>query len=151
MSDLISTVDSNPVLSQYRESTPPPIKSDLGADSFFKLLAVQLSNQDPLKPMDDTAFIAQMAQFSSLEQMNSLNENFTKYSHDQQGLGYLGKEVTIEDKSDSKKSDNKEIIIGVVTSLQKTPNGETFVSVNDKLYNIKSIREVHMSKASPAA
>ena len=43
-----------------------------GKDEFLKLLVTQLQNQDPMSPMDDTDFMAQMAQFSSLEQMTNL-------------------------------------------------------------------------------
>ena len=56
-------------------------KSDstsLGKDDFLKLLTAQLQQQDPTQPMDSTAFVAQLAQFSSLEQMNNINDTLTK-------------------------------------------------------------------------
>lgn len=46
----------------------------LGKDQFLKILMTQLQNQDPLSPMEDRDFIAQMAQFSSVEQLNNLSE-----------------------------------------------------------------------------
>jgi flagellar basal-body rod modification protein FlgD len=49
--------------------------SDLDKDSFMKLLVQQMRNQDPMSPMDNQAFIAQLAQFSSLEQMTKVNDN----------------------------------------------------------------------------
>lgn len=48
-------------------------KSSLGKDDFMKLLTAQMSNQNPLKPSDDTQMLAQLAQFSSLEQLTELN------------------------------------------------------------------------------
>ena len=45
----------------------------LGKEDFLRLLVAQISHQDPLKPMDDTAFVAQLAQFSSLEQTMGIN------------------------------------------------------------------------------
>jgi flagellar basal-body rod modification protein FlgD len=51
--------------------------SELNKDTFLKLLVTQMQNQDPLNPMEDREFISQMAQFSSLEQMQQLNTSMT--------------------------------------------------------------------------
>jgi flagellar basal-body rod modification protein FlgD len=58
--------------------TPALRKTDdtVGKDAFLKLLITQMRYQDPLSPMDNEAFLAQLAQFSSLEQMQQLNQNF---------------------------------------------------------------------------
>jgi flagellar basal-body rod modification protein FlgD len=52
-----------------------PTASNLDKDAFMKLLVAQLQNQDPMAPVDNQQSIAQLAQFSSLEQMEQLNEN----------------------------------------------------------------------------
>ena len=62
-------------------------QSDLDRDAFLNLLITQLRHQDPLNPMDDSQFIAQMAQFSTLEQMMQLNNTFERT----QAFGMIGK------------------------------------------------------------
>jgi len=87
-------------------------KKELDRNAFFKLLITQLQNQDPLKPMEDKEFIAQMAQFSSLEQMNNMNENMNKFMDVQkinQNSALIGKtveqEVTQDDKTKTVKGE----------------------------------------------
>jgi flagellar basal-body rod modification protein FlgD len=58
----------------------------LGRDAFLKLLVAQLKHQDPLKPQDDSAFVAELAQFSSLEQTMGINDRLDLLSAQSQGL-----------------------------------------------------------------
>src|SRR5438067_12636425 len=77
-------------------------KQTLGAEDFMKLLITQLQQQDPMKPMEDTAFISQMASFTSLEQMKTLTSDFASFNKTQSisaASNYLGKQVTVSDAS----------------------------------------------------
>lgn len=81
--------------------------SDLDKDAFLQLMITQLQYQDPLDPVDDTEYIAQLAQFTSLEQMTNLNTSMTNMLDymqninvsvvETQVLGYIGKGVTVAD------------------------------------------------------
>src|SRR3954466_12129787 len=53
-------------------------KAQMGKDSFLKLLVAQLQHQDPGNPMDSSAFMSQLAQFSSLEQMTNMSTSIAK-------------------------------------------------------------------------
>ena len=71
---------------------------ELGKDEFLKLLITQLTHQDPTEPMDDREFIAQMAQFSTLEQMTNLSTEFERLGgllQSGQAVSLLGKTVDI--------------------------------------------------------
>ena len=74
-------------------------KTVLGKDDFLKMMIAQLKHQDPLNPMDGTAFTAQLAQFSSLEQLQNINTQLTAFTKQQQSLGntqavnLIGKDV----------------------------------------------------------
>ena len=68
--------------------------ASLGKDDFLKLFVAQLQHQDPMNPMEDSDFMGQMAQFSTLEQIT----NVASANEMSQSLGLLGKTVTYVDK-----------------------------------------------------
>jgi len=71
--------------------------NDLDKNAFLKLLITELRNQDPLSPTDDKEFIAQLAQFSSLEQMQQVNKAMEAFVSNQvafQAAGLLGRTVS---------------------------------------------------------
>jgi flagellar basal-body rod modification protein FlgD len=66
------------------------IESELNRDAFLMLLMEQIRNQDPLDPMDNSAMVAQLAQFSALEQMSNLNTSVSTLSATlQQSLSFM--------------------------------------------------------------
>ena len=79
MAEMTAITDSM-YLSSKKAPTKTTGNSNLGKDAFLKILMTQLQNQDPTKPMDDSQFIAQMAQFSSLEQMTNLTTAFEEFA-----------------------------------------------------------------------
>ncbi|MDA7025859.1 flagellar hook assembly protein FlgD [Bacillus sp. CLL-7-23] len=82
--------------------------SNLGKDDFLKLLMKQLQHQDPLKPMEDREFIAQMATFSSMEQLTNLNKTMSTFVGLQDPMsmyvGWIGKQVTYSADDHSEKT-----------------------------------------------
>jgi len=80
-------------------------EKELGRDAFLRLLVAQLEHQDPLNPMESSEFTAQLAQFSSLEQLFNINDNLEaiKDTKDEQVpenlLDYIGKEVRSDQNS----------------------------------------------------
>jgi flagellar basal-body rod modification protein FlgD len=73
--------------------------SDLGKDAFLKILITQLSNQDPLDPLKDKDFIAQMAQFSTLEQMTNMNKSIEQMvaMNKASAVSYIGRVIEYTD------------------------------------------------------
>lgn len=77
---------------------PAGQSSNIGIQDFLKILTAQLNNQDPLKPVDNQEFVAQIAQFATLEQSRQLNEkidNMLAMQSSTQSIGLLGKTVDI--------------------------------------------------------
>ena len=116
-------------------------KKVLGQDQFLKLMLSQLENQDPLEPVKDTDFIAQMAQFSSLEQQSQLNKSISEFLSRQESAqlhDYLGKKVKINTTAG--------VVSGVVTEI-KNLGEESKVVVNGFEYNPKFIKSVELASS----
>lgn len=118
-------------------------KNSLGKDDFLKILTVQLSNQDPSSPLNDKDFIAQMATFSSLEQMTNLNKMFENFSNLQMGqyASAIGKEITwTPDDSTASTS-------GVVTGISKD-NGNFFYMVGNQKVPMEQVSQIQYNSTN---
>jgi flagellar basal-body rod modification protein FlgD len=98
----VSDIDPNYIAADAGLSAEK--KNDvLGRNQFLQLLVAQLQHQDPLNPLDGTDFSAQLAQFSSLEQLFNMNEALAKIEQSldaqetENVLDYIGKNVTSGD------------------------------------------------------
>ena len=67
--------------------------NEMGKDAFLRLLTVQLQNQDPMDPVKNADFVAQLAQFSSLEQLQNINQTLSK---DQNAEATVGVQQAIQ-------------------------------------------------------
>ncbi|MBQ4377827.1 MULTISPECIES: flagellar hook assembly protein FlgD [unclassified Treponema] len=110
---------------------------ELGKDDFLKLLMAQMTNQDPTSPMENTEFIAQMAQFTSLEQMTNMSNNFEKMAamiNSSEAQSMLGRTVQIDLGADQSTT-------GVVEAATRgnTPQ----VQVNGMFYDMNKIKAVY--------
>lgn len=102
------------------------VGDDLGKDAFLQILVAQMANQDPLSPTSDTEFIAQMAQFSSLEQMQNLNETMTT----QAAYSYMSKDVTAETAVTSDGVSYPKSVYGTVIGVSHV-NGGNYLQVKN--------------------
>lgn len=126
-------------------------KNSLGQDAFLKLLVAQLSNQDPLQPTDDTQFISQLAQFSSLEQMqnvskgvdtlNSTTQSGQTQSTFLQGVSLVGKTIEVPNPAYDGKTVMDQTIKGKVDSVDFR-GSEPILRIGDKSFYMSSVLSV---------
>jgi flagellar basal-body rod modification protein FlgD len=107
----------------------------LGKDDFLKILITQLSHQDPTSPMEDKEFIGQMAQFSTLEQMTSMANDFSRLAELLSGgeaAASLGHSVEI--------LEGEQVVQGTVKAV--TRGGVPQVLVNGSYYPWDQVSKV---------
>lgn len=125
--------------------------SSLGKDAFLKILITQLQNQDPTQPMDDKEFISQMAQFSSLEQMQNMTtamENLLMSQQETQLMNYtsfIGKEVKWTELTEEKDEEGNFIVnegTGVINEMKFKDGQPIFVLADGKEINPGNISSI---------
>jgi flagellar basal-body rod modification protein FlgD len=130
-----------PITNGQTAPAPATPGKSLGKSDFLKLLMAQLQHQDPLKPMDDTQMIAQMAQFSALEATQALNATLQQNNNVQtvfQSGALIGKYIQAV-------QTNGSITTGIVTGVNfATTNGvvSPTIQVNGIPVAVSTIRRV---------
>lgn len=125
-----SALPINSLIQQPTTQAPASSNGALGEDAFLKLLTTELQNQDPLKPMDDTQSVAQLAQFSALQAQNSLTTSFTNFQSNfgvLQASSMIGKKVTVVTPD---ASGNSSDTTGTVASIA-VQNGKPYFTMTD--------------------
>lgn len=126
--------DNSTSASQNNKKTSA--NNSLGKEAFLQLLVTQMQYQDPLNPQQDTEFISQLAQFSSLEQMQNLNETFSNTS----ALNLVGKTVLVTETDSSGSSHS---VTGVVDYVIRDSSGKSKVSIEGNIYSAEDVSEVY--------
>lgn len=149
ISSQITAMKNETAYAQNQQPRTTGMKND--SNVFLTLMLKQLENQDPTEPMDNTQWLSQLAQYSSLEQMTQMNsglENCAKYinamyddmmlnSEISQTLSMIGKDVTIKipNENDPK---NPTIVTGNVTEAS-FESGSGQIKVNGNYYSIENV------------
>lgn len=140
---MANAIDPSLYLENYQKAQRKAPSNNLGKDEFLKILMVQLANQDPLNPMEDKEFIAQMAQFTSLEQMTKMASSFEKFMEFQKSnvlsnyVNWIGKEVDWEIITQNVDDDGNELDptietgTGIIESVQVVDNGIVEIHLED--------------------
>lgn len=134
MADLIQAVKDGKVVPTANSSTGNKINNDLDKNAFLKLLTTQMKYQDPLNPNTDTEYIAQLATFSQLEQL----QNLSSVTTNSVAFNLVGKEVVIKTENST---GNTTYINGRVDFVTMTGN-TTKLSINGSLYSIDQLDSV---------
>ena len=128
-----------------KESSQRIAKDSLSKEDFLKILVTQLTHQDPTQPMEDREFIAQMAQFSALEQMQNLNKEFARVADLialSQATTLIGKTVDVA-VSEGKDSTGREILSIVSGRVEEVTGGSSpQLYIDGKYYDYSALARV---------
>ncbi len=142
MADLIQAIGSDGTVQKTNSTTAAKKEREpndsLGKDAFLNLLVCQMQNQDPLNPNTDTEYIAQLATFSQVEEM----QNIGKAMDNMRAMSSVGKYVDITVSSSEKDED------GVYTKREVTgkvdfATSDNKISVNGNLYDFDDVKAIY--------
>jgi len=137
-----TTVEQAQGYMKSNSTTTKAPTNDLGKDAFLELLMTQMQYQDPLNPMDNTQMVAQLAQFSSLEQMNNLYKS-AAYS---QGVEMIGKNITATVFNDA--TNQYDYVEGAVEAAM-VKKGNVYLTVGETDVPIEKVETVKEGTTSP--
>ena len=133
------------MIEAQKESAKRAAKESLSKEDFLKILVTQLTHQDPTNPMEDRDFIAQMAQFSSLEQMQNLNKEFSRVADLvalSQATSLIGKLVDVA-VSEGKDSAGRDILRMVTGRVDEVTGGSSpQLYIDGKYYDYSALARV---------
>ncbi len=129
---MVSGVNNNS-LSNALGSVAGSSSQFVSENTFLTLLITQLENQDPMNPQDSSQFVAQLASFSSLEQMTAMNTNMQNVL-DNSATSLINQQVTLLDQ-------NGNLVQGTVTGIVYYSNTPA-VQVNGQNYPLSDIQNV---------
>ena len=133
----ISSINSTPGANSTTDMLSGLSSQTLSQGDFLKLLVTQMTSQDPMNPQSDTQMAAQMAQFTSLQQTNTMSTNIASMLTQQQvsqADGLLGKTVTLQVNDTTTAS-------GVVSAMQLV-GGLPKIVVNNTPYDLSQVLTV---------
>lgn len=136
ISKLINNGTSPTQTSSSSTSQDAAITSQLGPSAFLQLLTTQMSNQDPLTPMDDTQSVSQLAQFSALQASDNLQASFANFQSNfgvMQAAGLIGHAVEVN--SVDAATGNSSTLTGTVGSISVI-NGAPQITLVDAKGNV---------------
>lgn len=120
-------------------------QSTLDRDAFLQLLVLQMRYQDPMEPMDNTQMVAQLAQFSSLEQMENLNDSFEQLSGSVDQLNFITANSLLG-RTIRGLSVEGEIVEGVVESVH-LDGSLVYLNVEDQLVSMAGVLSIEPQQA----
>jgi flagellar basal-body rod modification protein FlgD len=141
----MTSIDPSLLISN-KPSTTNTGNANLGKDEFLKILMAQLQNQDPLNPMEDKEFIAQMAQFSTLEQTTNMTSMLEKFINTQKQSDSILKYSEMIGKQVEWKNAEEEAGSGKVKSIKQSETGIILVLENEIEISSESVTKVSMAE-----